>query len=360
MIFVKKLRVALLGQGRSGYSIHGQHLLKDTERFEVVAVVDALPERREKAEKVFGCTAYETYQELFGRTDIDLVVNSLISPYHCPVTVEFLEHGFNVLCEKPIGEKPEDIDRMVEAAKKSGKMFAMFQQSRLAPYFKKIKEVLASGVLGRVVQISIAFDGFARRWDWQTLQENVAGSLYNTGPHPVDQALNLLAYDGMPQVFCKMDRVNTFGDAEDYVKIILTAPDRPLIDLSISSCNAYPSGTYNIQCEHGGLWSNQSEVKWRWFDPKEAPEQRLIRTPLTDANGNPAYCGEKLPWQEARWSANEGETAFISAVHEYYSNIYEHLTEGKPLVIRPEEVRQQIAVICECHRQNPLSRLEDE
>lgn len=356
---MKKLRVALLGQGRSGYSIHGQHLLKDTERFEVVAVVDALPERREKAERVFGCDTYATYQELFARTDIDLVVNSLTSPYHCPVTIEFLEHGFNVLCEKPIGEKPEDIDRMVAAAEKSGKMFAMFQQSRMAPYFKKIKEVLSSGVLGRVVQISVAFDGFARRWDWQTLQENIAGSLYNTGPHPVDQALNLLDYEGMPTVFCKMDRVNTFGDAEDYVKIILTAPDRPLIDISISSCNAYPSGTYNIQCEHGGLWSNQTEVKWRWFDPKEAPEQRLIRTPLTDANGEPAYCGEKLPWQEKSWTAAQDESAFVSAVHEYYSNIYEHLTEGKELIIRPEQVRQQIAVIYECHRQNPMSRLED-
>ncbi len=358
---MKQLNVAILGQGRSGLSIHGKHLLTDTERFKVVAVVDKLPERREKAEKLFGCQTFEEYTELFGRTDIDLVINALPSWYHAPVTTDLLKHGFNVLTEKPAGYVPEDIDTMVAAAKESGKMVAFFQQSRLAPYFRKVKEVLDSGVLGRVIQVSVAFDGWARRWDWQTVQEYNAGSLYNTGPHPVDQALNLLDYyDGDPFVFCKMDKVNSFGDAEDYVKIILTAPDRPLIDVSISSCNAYPSGTYNIHCANGGLWCNLTEVKWRWFDPAQAPEQHLIRTPLTDANGKPAYCSEKLPWQEDKWVAGPNDTPFVAAVWDYYTNIYEHLTEGKELVIRPEQVRQQIAVIRECHRQNPLPRMDAE
>ena len=228
-------------------------------------------------------------------------------------------------------------------------------------YFKKVKEVLASGVLGRIIQISISFDGFARRWDWQTVQEYNAGSLYNTGPHPVDQALNLLDYyDGMPNILCKMDRVNTFGDAEDYVKIIMTAPDRPLIDLSISSCNAYPSGTYNIHGTNGGLWCSLEEVKWRWFDPEKAPEQHLIRTPLVGPNGDPAYCSEKLDWQEGYWSAKQEENAFVSAVQDYYTNIDEHLTEGKELAIKPEEVKQQMAVMRICHEQNPLSRMDAE
>ena len=232
---------------------------------------------------------------------------------------------------------------------------------KLVPYFTKVKEVLSSGILGRPIQISVAFDGWARRWDWQTVQEYNAGALYNTGPHPVDQALNLLDYyEGMPNVFCKMDIANSFGDAEDYVKIILTAPDRPLIDVSISSCNAYPSGTYNIQCANGGLWCNLTEVKWRWFDPATAPEQKLIRTPLTDKNGKPAYCKEVLDWKEDKWVAGPEDTPFIAAVRDYYTNIYEHLTEGKELVIRPEQVRQQIAVIRECHRQNPLPRMDAE
>jgi hypothetical protein len=43
---------------------------------------------------------------------------------------------------------------------------------------------------------------------------------------------------------------------------------------------------------------------------------------------------------------------------QFYRHLYKTLTGGAPLVITPEQVRQQIAVIEECHRQNPLSRLD--
>ena len=353
---MKKLKVAILGQGRSGYSIHGRHLLTDTDRFEVVGIVDKLPERREKAARVFGCPVYEDYTALFGQ-DIDLVVNALPSPFHHPVTIDLLNHGFNVLCEKPATKTPEMLDEMEAAAKKNGKMLAIFQQSRFAPYFEKVKEVIASGKLGRIVQVSIAFNGYARRWDWQTIQDNVAGSLYNTGPHPLDQALDLLGGDEMPAVFCKMDRANSFGDAEDYVKLILTMPGKPLIDLEISSCDGYPWGTYKLEGTQGALCGSQTHLDWKWFVPEEAPEQHLIRTPLTGPDGDPAYCGEKLTWHTDSWDAKQNETAFVSAVYAYYTTIYEHLTEGKPLTVTLKQVRRQIAVIDEAHRQNPLPKL---
>ena len=349
----KVLNVAVLGQGRSGLDIHCNYLPHDTEHFRIAAVVDALPERREKAARLFGCDVYADYTELFGRDDIDLVVNSLPSQYHPPVTIDLLNHGFNVMTEKPMARTPEQVDEMIAAAEKSGKMLAVFQQSRFASYYQKVKEVIASGKLGRVVQVSIQFDGYARRWDWQTVLDLGAGSLYNTGPHPVDQALDLLNYrDAMPNVFCKMDRANTFGDAEDYVKLILTAPDRPLIDVEISSCNAYPNYTSNVQGTQGGMQGSLTEMKWRYFKPEEAPEQHLILTPIMKEDGSPAYCSEKLTWYEEEWKAPKDDTPFTTAVGRIYRNLYEHLTEGAPLVVTPQQVRQQIAIMKQCHDMN--------
>ena len=356
---METLRVAVLGQGRSGLDIHCAWLRND-ERFKIAAVVDTLPERRKKANQFFGCEVYGDYQELFGRRDIDLVVNALPSHYHPPVTVDLLRHGFNVMTEKPMARTAEQVNEMIQAAEESGKMLAIFQQSRFAGYYQKVKEVIASGKLGRIVQISIQFDGYARRWDWQTCQKFGAGSLYNTGPHPVDQALELLDYwDGMPDIFCKMDRVNTFGDAEDYVKLILTAPERPLIDVEISSCNAYPNYTYNIQGERGGLQGSITEMRWRYFKLEEAPKQHLITTPLMYPDGSPAYCTEQLVWYEESWKAEEKETPFESAVGQMYGTVYEHLFHGKPLVVTPVQVRQQIAVMEKCHLMNPMAQLEE-
>ena len=357
---MKQIKVAILGQGRSGYAIHGKHLLTDTERFKVVAVVDKLPERREKAQRVFGCSVYEDYTELFGKNDeIDLVINSFPSPFHHPVTVDLLNHGFNVLCEKPAAKTPEMIDEMEAAAKKNGKTLAIFQQSRFAPYFNKVQEVINSDKLGRIVQISIAFSGYARRWDWQCIQDNVAGSLYNTGPHPLDQALYLLGNeDEMPTVICKMDNANSFGDAEDYVKLILTMPGKPLIDMEISSCDGYSWGTYKIMGTQGSLCGSQTHLDWKWFVPEEAPEQHLIRTPLTGADGEPAYCGEKLIWHTDSWDAKQDENAFVSAVYTYYTHLYNKLTEGIEMPVTIKQVRRQIAVIDEAHRQNPMPKMK--
>lgn len=356
---MKVLNVAILGQGRSGLDIHGAWLPND-QRFKITAVVDALPERREKAQRLFGCDVYADYRELFGREDIDLVVNALPSHFHPPVTIDLLQHGFNVMTEKPMAKTAQQVDEMIAAAEQSGKMLAVFQQSRFASYYQKVKEVIASGKLGRIIQISIQFDGYARRWDWQCCQEFGAGSLYNTGPHPVDQALDLLDYrQGMPDIFCKMDRVNTFGDAEDYVKLILTAPDRPLVDVEISSCNAYPNYTYQVQGDRGGLQGSLTEMKWRYFKGEEAPEQHLIKTPLMKPDGSPAYCSEDLHWYEESWQAGENDSPFTTAVERMYGTLYDHLVFGKPLVVTPAQVRQQIAVMEKCHEMNPLSRMED-
>jgi scyllo-inositol 2-dehydrogenase (NADP+) len=349
----KKLRVAIIGQGRSGRDIHGKHLLTDTARFTIVAVADELADRRERAVREYGCEAYAGYEQLLSRHDIDLVVNASFSHQHGPITTDLLRHGFNVLVEKPAARSPEELDGMIEAARESGRMLAIFQQSRFAPYFEKVQQILRSGVLGRPVQISISFSGFARRWDWQCCRDMNGGSLFNTGPHPLDQALQLLDYPGMPDVFCRMDRANTFGDAEDYVKLILTAPDRPVIDLVISSCDAYPECTYRIQATRGGLKGTTTRIDWRWYSEAEAPAQRLTRRPLSTPEGLPAYCSEKMVWIEESWQSPDARV-FSYGTRRLYDTVYDHLAHGTPLVVTPEQVRQQLAVIAACHAQNPL------
>lgn len=357
---MKKFNTAIIGQGRSGRDIHGAFFAteKAGERFHLTAVADSIAERRERAVSEYGCEAVDDYKKLIGRKDIDIVINSTFSCLHYPITKELLESGFHVISEKPAASRACEVDDLIKTAERSGKMYNVFQQSRLTPYFKQIKKILSEGKLGRIVEIAIEFNGYGRRWDWQTLQSFKGGSLLNTGPHPLDQALNLLdMYDQMPGILCKMDRANTFGDAEDYVKLILTAPGKPLVDLSISSCDAYPSYTYKIQGTRGGLKGSMTHIEWKYYMDEEAPEQKLIREPLCKPDGTPAYCSEKLEFHTESWdSADSG--AFDNAVMNYYNMIYDYLAEGRPMEITPQQVRQQIAVIEECHRQNPLSALE--
>ena len=71
---MKKMRIAIIGQGRSGRDIHGKFFLSELNDIcEVVAIVDAIEGRRERAKTEFGCDVYADYRELFNRNDIDLI-----------------------------------------------------------------------------------------------------------------------------------------------------------------------------------------------------------------------------------------------------------------------------------------------
>jgi scyllo-inositol 2-dehydrogenase (NADP+) len=258
-----------------------------------------------------------------------------------------------VLCDKPLAPRVADVDRLINASQKSGRLLAIFQQSRFAPYFQKVREVINSGVLGDIVQISIAFSGFSRRYDWQTLTSENGGNLLNTGPHPLDQALQLFGTEIMPQVTCLMRNAVSYGNAEDHVLLILSGPGRPIIELEVSSCAKYPRDTYNVYGTLGGLKGSTSKLEWQWYDPAAAPALKLITTPLQKGDGTPAYCSDSLEWQREEWSAPSGEGLFDVMSKAFYDMLYRSLTEGVPLEVTPQQVRQQIAVIEECQRQNP-------
>ena len=78
---MEKLKIAIIGQGRSGRNIHGAFFKsEDNTICQVVAVVERDPQRRQLAlEEYPGCAVYEDYRQLFDRDDLDLVVNASFS-----------------------------------------------------------------------------------------------------------------------------------------------------------------------------------------------------------------------------------------------------------------------------------------
>ncbi|WP_308639650.1 Gfo/Idh/MocA family protein [Paenibacillus silvisoli] len=349
------LKVGIIGQGRSGRDIHGRALTQFPEHFQIAAVADSIPERQRLAEQEFGCRAYATWQEMVASETLDLVVNASPSHLHVPISLELLNRGFNVLCEKPLARTSAEVDQLIEASERNGKLLAVFQQSRFLPAYVRIREIIESGVLGRIVQLDFTSNRFARRWDWQTLQRNNGGSLLNLGSHVLDQALQLFGNDVMPGVTCLMDRANTYGDAEDYVKIILQGEGRPTVDIEVSSCSLFPGDMFVIQGTNGGLRGNNERLEWKYFKPEEAPVQQLTTEPLVDQNGLPAYCRETLNWYSDSWelSLPNGKEDYPYMAEQLYGRLHKSIVEGTPLEITPHQVRQQLAVIEECRRQNP-------
>lgn len=352
---MKRLRVGVMGQGRSGFSIHVKSLQKDPEKWEIAAVADEMPERLTDSAETFGAATFADYKELIANAkelELDLIVNALPSFLHPKGTIEALEAGFDVVCEKPLARTVADVDKMVATAEAGGRTLLPFQNSRFQPAFQKVLEIVESGKLGELIQVRINFSGWSRRWDWQCLQEFWGGNLLNTGPHPMDQAIVLFG-DGTPNVFARLVSVNPWGDAENFVAVTIWGDNAPTIEVAVSSFQAYPQGDiYNIGGTKGGLTGSTSSLKWKYYDEKVAPVQEN----KGEWSPNRNYCSEKLDWIEEQWSLTSGLGMFDLICRGFYDNAYDILVNGGDRVITLDQVRRQVGVMEEAHRQNPMAR----
>ena len=257
------VRVGIAGLGRSGWSIHVTTLEQLPEHYRIVAVCDLDPARRAEAEARLGCRSYVEFEELVRDREVDLIVVAGPSHLHARHATAALRAGKDVLVEKPFATSLREAEGVVAVARETGRLLSGSQDQRYAADFFKVREVIESGKLGRILTIRIAWHWFRRRWDWQTVRELGGGSLNNDGSHAIDQVLLLLP-EGTPEVFCHMETTPlSAGDAEDHVKIILRIPGGPLADLEFSNANAYPQEPWLVMGTQGGLARPEPERRQR-------------------------------------------------------------------------------------------------
>jgi len=354
----KVIKVAIAGQGRSGYGIHVNYLRNDPD-FKIVAVADELPERRQQAIDELGCVAFNDYKELLEKApEFDLFINATPSRFHVEASLAAIKSGRvkYLVTEKPTATTIAEFDEIVNTAKANNVLVYPFQNSRFYPFFQKMLEVINSGVLGKIVYIRTNWSGFGRRWDWQTRQDQMAGNLFNTGPHPVDQCVVLFGeeYPTVNATFAA-EHWDFPGDADNMALVRLTGKG-PTIDIDISSLQAYPIGNkYNVSGTLGGLIADATKVQWKYFDPEKAPKQEFWKPWSQDRH----YCSEELQWVEETWSynnTNSNATGFSGIVQSLYRDFYKVVTEGKEPEIKLEQVRRQIYIMEEAHKQNPLPK----
>jgi predicted dehydrogenase len=320
-------------------------------QYRVAAVVDDDASRRAEAVERFDCLAYTHFEQLLADPGVELVVVALPSMLHASASIAALAAGKHVVCEKPMAVSLADADRMVAAAAASDKVLTVFQQRRYNPDFVKVQEVIRSGVLGRVVQIRLTESRFGRRWDWQTLQKFGGGSLNNTGPHYLDQALQLFG-PAQPEVFCRLERTLTLGDADDHVKLVLKGKGAPTVDVEISSCDAFPPPTWHVLGTQGGLTGSTRSLRWQWIVPDELPPRTLDLRPTPDRS----YNRDELTWHEDSW---ENTDDYADAYRGFYADLSQTIRTGAPLAITPESVRRVVWLMAECHRLSPIPRAFD-
>ncbi len=148
----------------------------------------------EKFANTFGGTAYGSYEELVADSSIDAIYIATPHPAHHDNVILALNAGKPVLCEKPFAVNAKQAQAMVDAAAKNKVALMEAMWARFLPHYAKVREIVASGVLGPILSIHadhgqrLADQGIPRLVDPQL----AGGALLDLGIYPISFAHMIL------------------------------------------------------------------------------------------------------------------------------------------------------------------------
>jgi predicted dehydrogenase len=188
------LKVGIIGCGGIA---NGKHMpgLASVKNAKMVAFCDLVEERAEKAAKEYGtedAKVYTDYKELLKDENIDVIHVCTPNKSHSFITIDALEAGKHVMCEKPMAKTYAEGKAMVEAAKRTGKKLTIGYQNRFRPDSLYMHSVCERGDLG---DIYLAKAHAVRRravptWGvFLNEEEQGGGPLIDIGTHALDLTL---------------------------------------------------------------------------------------------------------------------------------------------------------------------------
>lgn len=189
----RTLKVAVIGCGAIGERLHIPDLAHCAEA-ELVAFCDASKVRVKAMAEQFAPKAkvYTDYKKLLKESGAEAVCVLLPNKFHAPVTIAAAKAGCHILVEKPMANSSAECQKMIDAANKAGVTLMVNQSQRRLPAHIKAKEVLDSGILGRVNYVTGMF-GHSGPENWSPTgkwffkkDEARFGAMADLGVHEAD------------------------------------------------------------------------------------------------------------------------------------------------------------------------------
>lgn len=150
------IRIGMIGCGKIAQVRHIPEYA-DNPDAELRGFFDLSMERAQEMADKYGGKAYADVEELLRDPEIDAVSVCAANNAHAELSIKALQAGKHVLCEKPMAVTLEECESMVAEAKKAGKFLMIGHNQRLAKAHVKAKELIISGLIGRIVTFRTTF-----------------------------------------------------------------------------------------------------------------------------------------------------------------------------------------------------------
>ena len=142
-----EVRAGIIGFGYMGH----YHLDKArcVDGLKVVAAYDVEPQKLAQAKEA-GLIAYERLEAFLADPGVDLVLVCTLNDVHAQLSIACLNAGKHVMCEKPVTMNSQELQEVLLAAQKNGRLFTAHQNRRWDVDYRMVKQAVDSGEIGRM------------------------------------------------------------------------------------------------------------------------------------------------------------------------------------------------------------------
>lgn len=189
------LKIGLVGVG----GISGAHIPAwlEMENAQLIAICDIRTERLEKYPDI---KHYTDYDEMLANEEFDIIDICLPTYLHADYAIKAMEKGINVITEKPISLKEEDVERVYSTAEKNNVKFMVAQVLRFWPEYELLKEIYDTKKYGKLLSGTMTRLGCYPKWSWDGwMMDEKRSGLTPFDLHIHDLDFMVYAF-GMPEV----------------------------------------------------------------------------------------------------------------------------------------------------------------
>ena len=145
-----------LGAGNRG-NVYGNYGIEFSKELDIIGVAEPISIRKERYAKkhnILEENRFDTWEDVFNRPKFaDAVIITTPDNLHYGPCMKALELGYDVLLEKPIAPTEKECLDILNLANKTGRIVAVCHVLRYAPYFIKLREMIQSGAIGKLISI---------------------------------------------------------------------------------------------------------------------------------------------------------------------------------------------------------------
>jgi predicted dehydrogenase len=266
----KPIVTGLMAYGMSGRIFHAP-FISTNPGFIFKAVV----ERHEKkaANTYPDIISYNSIEELLSDDEIELIIVNTPNYTHLDYAIRAMEAGKHVLIEKPATATVDEVKQLFELGRKLNKHVMIYHNRRYDSGFLSTKEVIESGRLGELIEVSFRLDRYKAAIGVKTFKESkempANGLVYDLGSHLIDNAIALF---GRPLSFNKTTGIYRKGsEVPDYFHYHLIYPNQLNVYLTSGLLIAGETPGFIVNGTMGSFIKNRTDVQEAQLDKGMMP-----------------------------------------------------------------------------------------